>query len=54
MNDAKQYRKQAEKCLRLANGNIDEATANSLRALAAEYEEKARRAELAGVTHEPK
>jgi len=46
MNDPKQNRRQAEKCLRLANGNVDEATAEALRALAAEYEEKARIAEL--------
>jgi hypothetical protein len=46
MNDPQQYRRQAEKCLRLANGNVDEATEEALRALATEYEEKGRIAEL--------
>lgn len=46
VSDPRYLRKQAETCERLAVHTTDPATAKALRELAAEYEQKARAAEL--------
>jgi hypothetical protein len=46
VNDPRYLRTQAETCLRLASRTMDAETAKALEELAAEYERKAREAEL--------
>ena len=46
MSDARYLRTQAETCMRLASRTTDAETARALQELAAEYERKAREAEL--------
>jgi hypothetical protein len=46
VNDPRYLRTQAETCLRLASRTMDAETAKALEELAAEYERKARDAEL--------
>jgi hypothetical protein len=46
VNDPRYLRTQAETCLRLASRTTDPETAKALQELAAEYERRAREAEL--------
>jgi hypothetical protein len=46
VSDPRYFRQQAETCARLAGRTTDPETAKALRELAAEYERKAREAEL--------